>query len=179
MVALSANKNRRRKSWDWSPSHPFKQPAVDGEKVHTGTGTVAVLWGKIFLVFLNWNNSALSVGQGPIPSWQSSNQHTHSGRLWHTSIPARQSKDRCAASPLPPYYFCKVRLKLIFSCFIAKLLANSSRSSLWGKENLKNTYEEKKNSLLFGQRPVEKATLDGPYSLTSYLLFNSPLFDFV
>lgn len=48
VVALSANKTRRRKSWDGSPSHSSKQPATDGEMVHVGTGTVAVLWGKFF-----------------------------------------------------------------------------------------------------------------------------------
>ena len=46
---------------------------VDGETVHMGIGTVAILQG-FFLMFFKWNNSALTDGQGPIPNQQSGHQ---------------------------------------------------------------------------------------------------------
>jgi len=74
VVALSANKKGgKEEGLGPEPSRSSEQLAVDGDTVHVGIGTVAVLQG-IFLVLFKWNNSASTDGQGPIPSRQSGDQ---------------------------------------------------------------------------------------------------------
>lgn len=95
-----------------------------------GIGTVAVLQGKFFLVFVKWNNSASTDGQGPIPSRQSGARCAQREAAAQLRSSQAEQGRVCGFAIRHWGYFCQARQELISSCFVDGLLANGSRSPL-------------------------------------------------